>query len=204
MTSRSTPKESASRRISSLGSVNDDEKGLKHHWLWTTLASNDPVDFDSWRVFIWNLRRHRFETSYRQRELEGYFPVTRRSGGARNRLAVPFTSITKDDDGKFYKRTYHFDGSLVHLAGTEELAGLACRYGNAGQTEWVRYEQHAIEGAPRLAQAAMDRSDEPLCQPLGRSFAALFALPDGNPFRPPPPPVVRLETAWISSRPCQR
>ncbi len=65
------------KRITSyfeIGSINDEEKGLKHDWLWTTLSGDDPVDFDSWRVFIWNLRRHRYETSYRQRDLIRLFP----------------------------------------------------------------------------------------------------------------------------------
>jgi len=113
------------KRITSyfeLGTVNDEEKGLKHHWLWTTLAGTDPVDFDSWRVFIWNLRRHRFETSYRQRDLSGYFPVQVDSSEQKS-IGRTFHIVTKDDDEKFRRRTYRFDGTLVHLAGTEELTG---------------------------------------------------------------------------------
>jgi uncharacterized protein YgiM (DUF1202 family) len=111
------------KRITSyfdLGSVNDEEKGLKHHWLWTTLSGSDPVDFDSWRVFIWNLRRHRFETSYRKRDLEGYFPVSV-DPAAEKTSGRTFHIITKDDDEKFRRRTYSFDGTLVHLTGTEDL-----------------------------------------------------------------------------------
>ncbi len=104
-----------------LGSVNDPEKGLKHHWLWTTLAGTDPVDFDSWRVFIWNLRRHRFETSYRKRDLDGYFPVKVDPAGEKS-TGRTFHIITKDDDDKFRSRTYSFDGTLVHLTGTEDLS----------------------------------------------------------------------------------
>jgi hypothetical protein len=113
------------KRITSyfeLGSVNDEGKGLKHHWLWTTLASTDPVDFDSWRVFIWNLHRHRYETSYRQRDLSGYFPVQVDSAEGKA-IGRVFHIVTKDDDEKFRKRTYSFDGTLVHLTGTEELTG---------------------------------------------------------------------------------
>jgi uncharacterized protein YgiM (DUF1202 family) len=113
------------KRITSyfeLGTVNDAEKGLKHHWLWTTLAGKDPVDFDSWRVFIWNLRHHRYETSYRQRDLDGYFPVVVDPTDEKM-TGRTFHIITKDDDEKFRKRTYNFDGTLVHLAGTEDLSG---------------------------------------------------------------------------------
>lgn len=113
------------KRITSyfdLGSVNDDEKGLKHNWLWTTLAGADPYDFDSWRVFIWNTHHHRYETSYRMRDLEGYFPVSVDPAEEKS-LGRTFHIITKDDDEKFRRRTYSFDGSLVHLTGTEDLPG---------------------------------------------------------------------------------
>jgi SH3-like domain-containing protein len=35
-----------------------------------------PFDFNQVRVFTWNVRKHRYETAYRERNLEGFFPVT--------------------------------------------------------------------------------------------------------------------------------
>ncbi len=102
-----------------LGSVNDEKLGPKRNWLWTTASEGPSPDFDSWRVFLWNRRRHRYETSYRQRDLEGYFPVhvDPPDQAASGRT---FQLITRDDDGKFRRRSYRFDGTRVHLTGTEE------------------------------------------------------------------------------------
>lgn len=110
------------KRITSyfdLGSVTDEEKGEKHNWLWTTSSELEPYDFDAWRVFLWNRRHHRYETSFRQRDLEGYFPVHVDPPDA-NAFGRTFEIITKDDDGKFRRRSYLFDGTRVHLSGAEE------------------------------------------------------------------------------------
>jgi hypothetical protein len=98
-----------------LGTVADEEKGIKHNWLWTTTSEVEPFDFDGWRVFLWNRRHHRYETSYRTREVEGYFPVTVDPADAGS-PARTFHLILKHDDGKLWVHSYTFDGVLVHSA----------------------------------------------------------------------------------------
>lgn len=110
------------KRITSyfdLGVVNDSVKGVKHNWLWTTSSATLPYDFDAWRVFIWNRRRHRYETSYREHDVEGYFPV-HVDPSESDSLGRTFELITKDDDGRCWRRKYFFDGSRVRLVTREE------------------------------------------------------------------------------------
>ena len=39
-----------------------------------------PYDFDQVRVYTWNLKKHRYETAYRERDIEGFLPVTLKDG----------------------------------------------------------------------------------------------------------------------------
>ena len=53
-----------------------------------------PYDFDQVRVFTWNVKKHRYETAYRQRNLEGYLPVTISQSKNAQGQPVPVFSIT--------------------------------------------------------------------------------------------------------------
>jgi hypothetical protein len=52
-----------------------------------------PYDFDQIRVFTWNLKKHRYETGYRQRDLEGYLPVEITQEKVDGPSAVPVFAI---------------------------------------------------------------------------------------------------------------
>jgi SH3-like domain-containing protein len=53
-----------------------------------------PYDFDQVRVFTWNVKKHRYETAYRQRNLQGYLPVIISAGKGTQGQTLPQFSIT--------------------------------------------------------------------------------------------------------------
>lgn len=70
-------------RITSYFSVGKtaDAGEQKDIWLWTTSEKlGEDHDFDSFRVFTWSLRHHRYETAYIQRRERGFFPVIAKVG----------------------------------------------------------------------------------------------------------------------------
>ena len=96
----------------SLGEVTDGEL-QKHNWLWTTIVKGrQPYQFDSFRVFMWSVRRHRYETAYIERNLKGYFPVT---VGTPSGAPPRFSLVVEDKDGVRQLRTYTFLGFRVRL-----------------------------------------------------------------------------------------
>ena len=111
----------------SLGDVQDgDEK--KKNWLWTTIGDGTyPYDFDSFRVFIWSLRRHRYETAYIDRNLRGYAPVLLKEvelPGPKGKSAAAdtakypgFSICVEKKDGQRYRREFAFITNVVRFVG---------------------------------------------------------------------------------------
>jgi hypothetical protein len=94
-----------------LSDVNDDGV-VKHNWLWTTLTgTGHPYDFDSFRVFTWSSRKHRYETAYIQRNVEGYFPVLARQSG--------FSVCVVNNSGARMRRSYSFVVTTVRFSGEQ-------------------------------------------------------------------------------------
>jgi hypothetical protein len=101
-------------RITSYFPLSDvrDGDAVKHNWLWTTIVSGDhPYDFDSFRVFTWSLRRHRYETAYIQRNVEGYFPVLARPAN--------FSVCMVNHSGARMRRSYSFIVTTVRFTGEQ-------------------------------------------------------------------------------------
>jgi SH3-like domain-containing protein len=82
-----------------LTKVNDPDSSLPDkkvpEYVSVTNAYKDglPYDFDQVRVFTWNVKKHRYETAYRQRNIEGYLPVTISQGKNAQGQPVPVFSI---------------------------------------------------------------------------------------------------------------
>ena len=89
-----------------------------------------PWDFNQARVFTWNLKRHRYETAYRERNLFGVFPVTTGTQDFGKEGTEPvFTLSVKDDDGSVRQKKYRLIGPIVRRLMTpqEEAAEKAAR-----------------------------------------------------------------------------
>lgn len=89
-----------------------------------------PYDFDQVRVFTWNIRKHRYETAFRDRNLQGYLPVTVGSGVFNGQTEPTFTIKVAGDGNdvaidpasgatrpaKLNTESYRMEGVLVKRA----------------------------------------------------------------------------------------
>ncbi|MGB8885829.1 MAG: SH3 domain-containing protein [Candidatus Korobacteraceae bacterium] len=122
---------------------------------------NEPKDGLAWdynqiRIFTRNRAKHRYETAYRERNLEGYLPVKvgHQDFGKEGDLPT-FTIRKKNDDGQIVEVTYKLNGPIVKrvLSPEEEAAekakhdaALAARMKEIG----ARRAQHP-QSAPKHA-----------------------------------------------------
>ena len=84
-----------------------------------------PYDYDQIRVFTWNLRKHRYETAYREHALHGVLPVTVTSENFDKEGMLPvFILRVKDDSGNVSERKYKLNTPIVRrvLAPGEQKA----------------------------------------------------------------------------------
>ncbi|MEO8596339.1 MAG: hypothetical protein ABI759_23680 [Candidatus Solibacter sp.] len=104
-----------------LGEVLDDGE-KKHTWLWTTTSdSKQPWDFDSFRVFTWSTRRHRYETGYIERSVIGYSPVLLKEVDVASKTGASsypgFSVCVEKKDGQRVRREYAVLGVSIRFAG---------------------------------------------------------------------------------------
>ena len=96
---------------------------------------NEPKDGLAWdynqiRVFTRNRNKHRYETAYRERKLEGYFPVQTGHAMFDKEGDLPtFTIRKKTDDGLMVDVTYKMNGPIVRRVATpEEIAAQKAKH----------------------------------------------------------------------------
>lgn len=95
-----------------------------------------PYDFDQVRVFTWNMRRHRYELAYRERDLEGFFPVQVGRQTVNGRVEPVFSfqvslnpklalnaKTGEVDPGSTQKVTFRMDGVIVRkVSGPDRIS----------------------------------------------------------------------------------
>jgi SH3-like domain-containing protein len=106
-----------------LNQVQDGDKKVAQYLTVVTEPKDGlPFDFNQIRVFTWNVRRHRYETAYRER-MEGVLPVTVSQENFDKEGVLPvFTIRVKDDAGNVIERKYKLNTPMVRrvLAPGEE------------------------------------------------------------------------------------
>jgi SH3-like domain-containing protein len=81
-----------------------------------------PFDYNQARVFTWNLKRHRYETAYRERNLNGMLPVTVSQENFEKEGTLPvFVLRVNDESGNTQERKYKLNTPIVRrVLGPEE------------------------------------------------------------------------------------
>ena len=73
-----------------------------------------PFDYDQIRVFTWNVRKHRYETAYREHGLTGVLPVTVTHENFDKEGTLPvFVLRVRDDAGNITERKYKLNTPIV-------------------------------------------------------------------------------------------
>ena len=98
-----------------LDEVTDGDKKVPQYLvLLTENKDGMPFDFNQLRVFTWNVKRHRYETAYRERNLNGVLPVTLSHETFEKEGDLPvFVVHAKDDAGSVIERKYKLNTPIV-------------------------------------------------------------------------------------------
>ena len=98
-----------------LNRVTDGDKKVAQYLLLMNEPKDGmPFDFNQARVFTWNVRKHRYETAYRERKLNGVLPVTvsEEDFGKEGKLPI-FILRVKDDADNVLERKYKMNTPIV-------------------------------------------------------------------------------------------
>ena len=98
-----------------LDEVQDGDKKVPQYLcLLTEPRDGLPYDYDQVRIFTWNVRKHRYETAYREHGLNGVLPVTITQENFDKEGTLPvFILRVKDDAGNVVERKYKLNTPIV-------------------------------------------------------------------------------------------
>jgi hypothetical protein len=117
-----------------LNQVQDGDKKVSQYLAVLTEPHDGlPYDFDQVRVFTWNVRKHRYETAYREHKLNGVLPVTVTTENFDKEGTLPvFVVRVKDDSGNVSERKYKLNTPIVRRVlgpGEEPVRSVSKRRG---------------------------------------------------------------------------
>jgi Bacterial SH3 domain len=105
-----------------LNTVQDGDKQVPQYLVMLNEPKDGlPWDFNQIRVFTWGRVRHRYETAYRVRNLEGHLPVKTGHDVFGKEGDLPTFTIRKEtDEGQMVDITYKLNGPIVRKVLTPE------------------------------------------------------------------------------------
>jgi SH3-like domain-containing protein len=98
-----------------LNQVSDGDKKVSQYLVVLTEPKDGlPFDYNQVRVFTWNVKRHRYETAYREHNLNGFLPVTVAQENFDKEGILPtFVLQVKDDNANLSQRKYKMNTPIV-------------------------------------------------------------------------------------------
>jgi hypothetical protein len=97
-----------------LGSIRDGDL-VKPVYFWAAQsAGHREFEFDSLRIFTWSTRRHRWETSWIEHNVQGAGPVTLTRDG---KNVTGFRAYAIEKDGKLMRRDYALQNNRARIVG---------------------------------------------------------------------------------------
>ena len=98
-----------------LNEVQDGEKKVPQYLcVLTEPHDGSAYDYDQIRVFTWNTRKHRYETAYRERNLDGVLPVTVTQEAFDKEGTLPvFILRVRDETDNTVERKYKLNTPIV-------------------------------------------------------------------------------------------
>lgn len=115
--------------------VDRPDKKVPYYLVLLTPAKDGyPFDYDQIRIFSWNIKKHRYETAYRERNLFGILPVSVGKQEFEKEGSLPMFTLHVREDGNTVERKYKLNGVMVkRIAEAGDQAVAAAQTGRASR-----------------------------------------------------------------------